>query len=251
MKQKFKNKELVIGTMISEIQTPNIIRMLNVAGFDYLIIDNEHGYFSYDSIANMSAIANGINLPLIVRITAPSRENITKLLDMGVDGLLLTMTHNRELLEECVQYAKYPPIGNRGISTQRAHTGYDPGELKQCLIEGNNKTMVFAQIESKEGVENLEDILSVIGLDGIFIGPNDLSLDYGDLGNFDNVKVTESLDYIVDTCVNKNVPVGIISSKQDFLKKYINQGISMISCNSEIGMLVNAAKSVVKTFKEE
>ena len=251
MKDKLKNKQLVIGTMVSEIQTPNLVRMLNVAGFDYLIIDNEHGYFSYDAIANMSAIATGINLPLIVRITTASRENITKLLDLGVDGLLLTMTHTKELIEDCIDYAKYPPLGNRGISTQRAHTGYDPGELKQCLIDGNKKTMVFAQIESKQGVANLEEIISVEGLDGVFIGPNDLSLDLGEIGNFEHEDVVEALDYIVETCVNHDIPVGIISSKEEFLKKYMNKGVTMVSCNSEIGMLVNAAKTVVKSFKEE
>lgn len=251
MKNKLNNKQLIVGTMLSEIQTPNIIRMLNVANFDYIIIDNEHGYFSYDAIANMTAIANSIKLPLIVRITSPEKDIITKLLDIGVDGLLLTMTNTREDIETLINYAKYPPLGKRGISTQRAHTNYNPKSLDVCLREGNEKTMIFAQIESIEGVQNLNEIISVQSLDGIFIGPNDLSLDLNDIGNFENPEFINHCNYIVKTCIDEKIPVGIISSKPDFLKKYISKGITMVSCNSEIGMLINAAKAVVKTFKEE
>lgn len=251
MKEKLLAKQLVIGTMLSEIQTPNIVRMLNVAGFDYLIIDNEHGYFSYDTIATMSAIASGINLPLIVRIASNDRGSITKLLDIGIDGLLLTMTDTKEQLQQCVEYSKYPPIGKRGISTQRAHTNYNPGSLDQCLIDGNKKTMIFAQIETKLGLANLNEIINVKGLDGIFIGPNDLSLELGDIGNFENPEFVKACDHIVEQCVKISLPVGIISSKPAFLKDYMNKGITMISCNSEIGMLINAAKAVVKDFKED
>lgn len=251
MKNKIELKELIVGTMISEIQTPNIVRMMSAAGFDYLIIDNEHGYFSNDTIANMAAIANGINMPIIVRISDVSRAQITKLLDIGVDGLLVPMIESKEQLEKCINYAKYPPIGNRGVSTQRAHTNYNPKEIKETLKNSNNKTMIFAQIESRKGIKNLKDILEVPFVDGIFIGPNDLSLDLGDIGNFESKDFEESCEYIINECSKKNIPIGLISSKHDLLNRYIDKGVKLISCNSEIGMLIDGGKNIIKKYKEE
>lgn len=244
------DKKRRIGMMISEIGTPNIVRIMKSSGFDFVIIDGEHGYFNYETIAAMISLAKAIDLTIIVRVPSLSKEYIAKVMDMGADGILLPMTNTKNEAETLVKYIKYPPIGLRGVSTQRAHTNYNPKDLKTTMRETNKKTLVFAQVETQESIKNLEEIVALDYLTGIFIGPNDLSVDYGDPGNYENEEFKKGMDTILSIAQHYNKPVGMINGNIPFLKKY-EQKLSWISCNSEVGMLISMGKSIVNELKGE
>ncbi|MEH7248161.1 aldolase/citrate lyase family protein [Neobacillus niacini] len=248
-KEKIKNNQFVLGTMLSEISSPNIARMLKVGGFEYLIIDCEHGYFDYSQTAAIIGVANGIHLPVIIRIPEIRRELITKYMDMGASGLLVPMTGTKEDIEIVVKYAKYMPIGQRGVSTQRAHSEYNPPALADYFVEANNKTIIFAQIETCEGVSNIQDILSVEGVDAAIIGPNDMACDCGTPGDFNSPKMQENIDTVIAAAKAAGKPSGIISGNIPFLKECQEKGMTVFSCNSEVGMIISGAKSIVNAFQ--
>ena len=141
-KEKLINKEVVLGTMLSEIYTPNIVRMLARAKFEYLFVDCEHGYFDFIELANIAAVGRGFGINIIVRVPSVSREFITKVLDIGVDGLLLPQIDNADLAKQAVMLSKYVPEGKRGISTTRAHTDYHVDSVAAYAKEANKNLIL-------------------------------------------------------------------------------------------------------------
>lgn len=245
-KEKLMQGTCVLGTMLSEISTPNVARIMHACGFDFLIIDCEHGYFDLSQTAALVGMSNGVGLPVIIRIPGASRELITKYMDMGADGLLLPMTSTPQQAQELVRYAKYAPLGQRGISTQRAHTNYNPPPLHQYLEEANRRTLLFAQIETREGVRNIDGILALEGIDGALIGPNDLACDYGTPGKLENPKMEQGISQVLAAAVAAGKPCGIITGKIPMLEKWRARGMTILSCNSEVGMMMDAGKKIVK-----
>ena len=169
--------------MINEIAFSNLPVLFRQCVLDFYIIDGEHGAFDYREFYQMisaARLAGGIET--IVRLPSNARKDIIKLMDMGADSLLLPMTNGAEDIRQVVKYAKYSPLGERGISTMRAHTLYNPPPLKEYMRTANARTRVYAQIETVAGVEHIDEILEEEGVAGFFMGPNDLSDAYGCLG---------------------------------------------------------------------
>lgn len=237
MKKEIKEGKEVLGAFLSEIAAPNLLRLMQAAGLDYVIVDCEHGYFDYSQVAALAAIGSGVGFPVIVRIPAISREVIQKYLDAGVDGILVPMLETKAQAEQLVAYGKYAPEGKRGISTMRPHSNYNPGKLVEYTEKANKRTMFFAQIETKKGVGNIDGIVNVPGLDGIFIGPNDLSCDLGTMGDFSAPEMKTCIDTVIAAAKKAGIPSGIITSKTDFIKECRKKGMTMFSCDSELGLL--------------
>lgn len=248
LKERISHNEIILGTMLSEVTTPNIVRMLAVGGFEFVIVDCEHGYFNFSQAAEIVGIANGIHLPIIIRIPEIRREVITKYMDMGADGLLVPMTSTRKEIKTVVEYAKYSPLGKRGISTQRPHTEYNPNGLSQYMKLANQRTIIFAQIETREGVQNINDILSLEGVDGALIGPNDMSCDCGDPGNYDTKEMQNNFATVIAASKQNGKPCGIISGNMPLLNRCRADGMTIFSCNSETGLILSGAKRTVHEF---
>ncbi len=250
LKEKIIEGKTVLGTMLSEIATPNIARILSAGGFEYIIIDCEHGYFDYSQTAAVVGISNGIGLPVIVRIPKIDRECITKYMDMGADGLLVPMTGTAQDIRRVVEYAKYAPLGKRGISTTRAHTNYNPPPLLEYTRQANDRTILFAQIETREGIQNIDEIAAVEGVDAVIIGPNDLAADLGTPGNFSTPEMSGAIQKVIDAGRRAGKPSGIIASGIPFLQQCREKGMTLFSCNSEVGMIMMGAKSIINNFKK-
>ena len=170
VKEKIRDREPVFGTMISEMACPNLARIFKAAGFAYMIVDCEHGYFDYSQLAAMVSVANGAGIGAVVRIPTIDRGVITKVLDMGADGLLVPMVNTADEARQIVSYAKYPPLGHRGASTQRAHTNYDPPKLEEYFEIANARTIILAQIETRQALDHVGEIAAVEGIDAVVIG---------------------------------------------------------------------------------
>jgi 2-keto-3-deoxy-L-rhamnonate aldolase RhmA len=171
-------------------------------------------------------------------------------MDMGADGLLVPMTGTKEDIETVVRYAKYMPVGMRGVSTQRAHTEYNPPALSEYFASANDRTVIFAQIETCEGVANIEEILSTEGVDGALIGPNDMACDCGTPGDFHTEKMQSNIDRVIEAARRAGKPSGIISGNIPFLKECEQKGMTVFSCNSEVGMIIKGAKQIVKAMEQ-
>lgn len=250
MKEKIRGGETVLGMFLSEIAAPNLVRLMQAGGIDFVIVDCEHGCFDYAQVAAIAAVANGIGFPAIVRIPHISRESVQKYLDAGVDGLLVPMLETQAQARMLVELAKYAPEGRRGISTMRPHSNYAPGDLTAYTQAANRRVMLFVQIESLTGVENAGEIAAVKGLDGIFIGPNDLACDMGQLGQFDTEPMDTAIGKVLAAAHSNGLPCGIIASNPAFLQKWAGRGMTLFSCDSELGLLKKGIQDMKRRVLE-
>lgn len=250
LKDKLKKKEIALGMMLSEVTTPNIVRVIGATDVDFVLLDCEHGYFDSSQTAAIVGIANGIGLPVIIRIPEIRREVITKFMDMGADGLLVPMTNSRTDIETVIRYSKYSPLGNRGISTQRAHTGYCPPPLRDYMKEANERTIIFAQIETLEAIRNIDGIIGVDGVDAAIIGPNDMSCDCESPGDFYTDKMQHNIQTVIAAAEHAGKASGIIASNINFLAECQKKGMTLFSCNSEIGILLKGINQMMKEFDD-
>lgn len=237
--------------MISEIPFANLPILCKQANMDFFILDYEHGGFDYSSMLSILTIANLIHIDCIVRLPNNGRKDIIKILDMGAKGLLLPMTNKKEDIEEVIRYGKYSPLGQRGISTMRAHSLYNPPKIDEYKVKANQEVKIFAQIETYNGVKNIEEILKVDGLDGFMIGPNDLM---DDLIQYD-LNQPEEIIKVIEKLAKINQKYhkisGIITNNEKYLQAAKKNQYQYISSGSELSILKKGLEEVVKKLKED
>ncbi len=237
-----------VGTMLSEIAHPNVAVLFKSSGLDFFLIDTEHGGFDDSALSGLIMTARLAKIPVVVRLADCERKDITRLMDMGADGLLLPMTNSKEEIAAVVQHAKYAPIGKRGISTTRGHTLYDPPGLQEYMRQANERTLIFAQIESRAGLEAIHEIVQVEGVSGIIVGPNDLACDMDCIG--DPVPIMNAIATVAQATRRYNKMSGIITSDTTFLQQAKAHQMELFCCGSELHMLKNSCKTIIRQIEE-
>jgi len=250
IKKKLQKGELVLGTIISEIRNPNIAYMLAQCGFEFFIIDNEHGSYNPETISNMIAAARGANISVIVRIPEIKRESILKPLDAGAAGMLVPMVNTASQAKEVVQHAKYPPMGNRGAALRRPHNLYTKVNATDYLKQANENTFIVVQAETTTSIENIDEIAAVEGVDCIFVGPFDLSISLGIPGQINHSLEMEAIEKVASACKKNNKIAGILMFDQEMLTHWIKKDFRFAVYSSDITMLADAASQTVKELKK-
>jgi 2-dehydro-3-deoxyglucarate aldolase/4-hydroxy-2-oxoheptanedioate aldolase len=233
------------GCFISEFSSPNILRVLKVAGIAFFIVDAEHGAFDLSQVSALCGMANGLGLPIFVRVPGLERDFTQKSLDAGADGIVFPMVSTPEEARLAVRLTKYPPLGARGASAMRPHSEYAPGKLVDYMARANERVKTFVQIETAAGVSNAASIAAIPGLDALLIGPNDLSIDLGHPGDSDAPALREAVRKVIRSAADAGKPSGIITSNVDFIRWCRKEGMTILSCNSEVGLLLNGARAML------
>jgi len=181
LKEKLQKGQVVIGTFVG-LGHPDVTESLSRLGFDWLVIDGEHAPLGLETMQRMLQAMNGSNCTPIIRPQWNDMVIIKRVLDIGAHGVLVPWINTKEEAEYAVRACKYPPEGLRGYGPRRAAL-FDPDYLKTA----NDEILVVAQIETQKAISNLDDILSVKGIDACYIGPFDLSRSFGlDSQQWDN-----------------------------------------------------------------
>jgi 2-dehydro-3-deoxyglucarate aldolase/4-hydroxy-2-oxoheptanedioate aldolase len=244
LKLRLKNGESVMGTMITVFNNPEIAKILKVCGFDYFIIDCEHGAYNYSSVANILAIAREAGIPGIVRIPEVKREVVLKYMEMGAAGLLLPSTETVEQAQLLVQYAKYAPLGNRGVSLLRPHTGFEKVDnAVEYMKRANEETVLMVQIESPEGVKNVGKMLDIEGIDAAFMGPNDLSQSMGILGQFDHPDFIAAVDHVIMSAKQRGKFSGTHLTSADAILPWMAKGMTLNLWSNDVVHMMTGAKA--------
>ncbi len=246
LKERLRNGEQVLGTMVTTFTAPDIARILQVCGFDFFIVDCEHGAFTTREVANIIAVARGIGMPALVRIPEMRREHALKFMEMGASGLLLPNTETAEQAKMLVDCTKYAPLGHRGVSLSRPHTDFKKVSGATYMPQANDETILMCQIESRKGVENVEEIIAVEGIDVAFIGPNDMSQDYGILGQFEHPEIVAAFEKIIAAAQTNGKWAGAHFGGAAPLKPWLKKGMQINMWNSDNGLLALGAAGITE-----
>lgn len=249
LRKRLLDGQLIVGTMISEMRNPNVAYLLAQCGFDFFIIDNEHGAYSPETISDLIAAARGAGLPVVVRIPEIRRETILKPLDSGAAGLLIPQVNTPAQAREVIYHAKYPPLGNRGAALRRAHSLYRRVHAAEYLKQANEETLIAVQAETPQAIANLEEIATIAGIDVIFVGPFDLSVSLGFPGEINHPQEVAAIDKVIEICQAQRIFAGIHLFDLTALKNWIKKGMRFVTYSSDVAFLADAARSSVEDIK--
>jgi 2-keto-3-deoxy-L-rhamnonate aldolase RhmA len=250
LKTKLKNNSLTIGSWLT-IGHTSIIEIMATAGFDWLTIDMEHSAITLDKAQELILAIQSKDMDALVRVGKNDELIIKQVMDAGADGVIVPMVCSKDDAERAVASVKYPPFGKRGVGLARAQNyGIGFNEYKEWL---NNDSIVIAQIEHKKAVENIEEIISVDGIDGIIIGPYDMSASYGFTGELDNEILLNAILTVEKACKAADFALGyhIIKSNHIEVQEKIDLGYSFIGFSLDFFFLGDKARDEMEALNNE
>jgi 2-keto-3-deoxy-L-rhamnonate aldolase RhmA len=250
MKRALKKGKVVFGPMVSEIRSPAIAVLLAQGGFDFFFVDMEHGCFSFETVSDMILAARAADIPVIVRpASRQSADYLSRPLDSGASGLLIPQIRTREDVENVVKWCRYQPLGERGMGLSRQHTFFQGGDAIDTMKHLNEEILVALQIEHKDAVENLPDLLTVAGIDVAFVGPADLSASFGKPGQTDDPEIKKAIRRVVDVCAAHDTIPGIHTDSVEKARYWIDQGMKMIGFCTDIKLIQRVCKVSVEELR--
>jgi len=248
LKNKLKvDKEIVYGTF-SQSTDPSLVECVGYAGFDFVILDMEHGTGSIDHMQNLVRSAEVVNLFPIVRVKENSTTLISEALEIGAAGVQIPQIRNAEDAKRVIEYAKYKPMGMRGICPFPRAANYSAMDRYEYFKLGD-EALVIIQLEGKEAIDNIDEILEVEGYDIIFLGPYDLSHSLGIVGQIDNPLVFKKGSEIIEKCNKKGIITGIFSDTPDTIKKWMSLGVKFVSYMVDLPIFYNACRDHLKEIQ--
>jgi len=246
VKEKLKAGEPSVGTWI-EMNNPDVSEQLSVLGFDWLVFDVEHGLFTMPDVQRMmqSMNANSNCLPL-VRVPINEPVYFKWALDMGAYGVVVPWVNTKEDALKAVRASKYPPEGIRGCGPRRASRYYS--EVGDYVKKANEDVLVVVMIESQQAVDNIEEILSVKGVDATFIGPDDLSLNLGIFQQKEHPQFESALSKVLRACKKHGVAPGMHCGDAN-INDAISQGFQFCALNDDDTFLTIGANTCLRNVK--
>ncbi len=249
LKNKLKQNRLTIGTW-AIINSTMIIDVIASSGIDFIIIDAEHGSISFETAQSMISICESYGVTPIMRVGEINESLILRALDIGVHGVQLPNISTEDDARKFVKFAKYPPIGVRGFSPYTKAGLYDVTNGIDMPNIANRNTLLIANVEGQEGMDNLEKIVQVDGIDIIFIGLFDMSKSLGIAGDVQNPKVIKKLDEAIEIVHKYNKKIGSIASNLDMLKLLKNKKIDYLTYSVDTGVIKESYHNIVKNFRD-
>lgn len=236
-------RTLALGTWIS-VGAPPITEMASGMGFDWLLFDLEHGFMQEsDLLANMQAVEGGVKV--IVRMGDFRPGFIARVLDWGADGIMMPHVSNAAYAKAIVNAMRYPPFGNRGFSSSSRSFGYGKSAPKET--PPHESPLLLAQIENYEGVMNVSEIAAVEGVDLLFIGPRDLSLDLSVTQGA--MPYDHAVAMVVTAAANARKQVGILLSPQEDAAAARAAGFDCLAIGSDMSVLRAGYNNIITNHK--
>jgi len=217
------------------------------AGFDWILIDMEHAPNELHMVHHQLHAAAAYPVSTLVRLPWNDTVVIKRLLDLGVQTLLLPYVQSKEEAENAVRYTRYPQQGVRGVAGATRAAGY--GRTKDYLKRADAEICLLVQVETREGLDNLEAIAAVDGIDGVFIGPADLSAALGYTGQIQHPEAQKAIEDAVKRIVKCRKPAGILATDEASARRYMSWGTTFTAVGLDAMILARESEKLAKLYK--
>jgi 2-dehydro-3-deoxyglucarate aldolase/4-hydroxy-2-oxoheptanedioate aldolase len=241
VKKKLRDGGVVAGTLVLEFATTGIARIAASAGAEFILFDMEHSGWSMDTIRTLLATVPAGIVPL-VRVPATEYHFLARVLDLGARGLMVPMVESADQARRIVDSARYPPIGRRGAAFGVAHDDYQPGDAIDKMRSANDEVLLIAQIETARGVENVNEIAAVEGIDVLWIGHNDLSNSLGIPGQFDHPRYHEAVTRVLAACRPHGQAAGFMATGIEQARALLAQGFRILAYGGDVWLYQTALR---------
>ncbi len=234
------HRNLKAGHFVLEFDTPGIGHILKTAGCDFAVFDTEHSGFGIETTKRVLRYMQAAELPTIVRVPSTDYKDIARACDAGAEGVMLPMVSTPEEAEAIVQAMKYVPRGGRGVIVRCAYDRFTSGPTVEKLAFQNQRTTLFAQIETADGVKNADAIAAIDGVDCLWVGHFDLSCSLGIPAQFDHPDFLAAIDTVLEACARHGKSAGRLVPDVDSGITLFKQGFDFIAYNADAWALSDA-----------
>jgi 4-hydroxy-2-oxoheptanedioate aldolase len=224
-----------------------VLDIVSDSGFDWLLLDTEHSPNELPAVLTQLQAARGGTATPIVRPAWNDPVLAKRFLDIGAQSLLFPFVQNPEEAKKAVASTRYPPEGIRGITATGRASRY--GRVNGYLRNANSEICVLVQVETKSALAQIEKIAEIDGIDGVFIGPADLSASFGQIGNAAHPEVQAAIRDAVTRLKKIGKPAGIVTPNEEEAKRYIDWGYTFVAVGADLGLLAKGADALAKKFK--
>ena len=246
LKKQIPDLNNIRGAMIFEFFSPGIPIILKNAGCQFIIFDMEHGGLSLEQFKTLAIISNANGIPPLIRIPEVNYNYVARALDLGAAGIMAPMVNTYEEALNIVQSSKYPPNGVRGAGFGFAHDNYKNESPLSYISTANSNLINIIQIESKQALENVEEIAAIDGVDCLWVGHFDLTNFLGIPGQFGSDIYFNSIKRVVAAAKLNKKSLGIMVNNQDELKMYSDLGFNMIAVGTEMSILSRSISQILQ-----
>ena len=248
LKEKLKAGKPAFGTFVRM----NAISMeiLGFTGWDFAIIDVEHGVHDWADVSNMIRAAHSADLTAIVRVPGTAPINIQRALDAGADGVQIPQITSIEEAKQAVMGAHYYPMGNRGACGYSAATHYHTIPFPEHVETSNREALVVVHVENAWAADHIDELLEIEGIDTIFCGPWDMSQSLGIPGKVEDPAVAGRIEKVFQACAAKGVSTGMFVDDPKLAKKWLDRGVTYMTCQVDVGIYSAASKKTVEVLQD-
>jgi 4-hydroxy-2-oxoheptanedioate aldolase len=246
-KRALREGRTQIGMWLA-LANPYTAEVCATAGFDWLLIDGEHGPNDVPLILSQLQAVAAYPVSPVVRIVTGETALIKQLLDVGAQTLLVPMVESAQQAEQLVAAVRYPPRGVRGIGSGISRASRWQAIPDYLAATGDDEICLLVQVESKAGLEQLEAIAKVDGVDGVFLGPSDLSASFGHRGNPGHPEVVAALEGAIATILACGKAAGILTPDERLARRYLELGATFVAVGAEVTILATGVRALAKTY---
>ena len=247
LKERLQKGEKMLGTFITSTD-PSYTEAAAVAGFDFVVIDTEHGPLSPVDVTGHVRAAEAMGIHPVSRSTNAETTTILRLMDVGVHGIQVPQVNDLETARQVVTAAKYYPEGNRGMALPRA-LQFGMGDLMASFQRANDETVVIVHCETKESLEVIDQIAALKGIDVIFLGPFDLSQSLGIPGQTGHSLIQAAKERVLEVCSKHNKTAGIFAADGQQAKDRMEEGFHFIAMNMDLTLYAIKCQEEIKKAK--
>lgn len=244
-RERLQENGYVLGAFVAS-GSPMNCECLAINGMDFIIIDAEHAQTDTETLVEMSRASELYEMSAFVRVYDPEDYTMmSRLLDVGIHGIMVPMVESREQADKIIHYIKYPPLGMRGANGGR---GPRWGKIENYQQQANENLYTIMQCESKKGVANIEEICQTPGLDCVFIGTADLSQDYGKPAT--DPEVQAAIQTVLDACKKYGITPGIVTGTAEAAAAKVKQGFQLVTCMNDQVFFRQESEKRLQAVKE-
>ncbi|MFP8951728.1 HpcH/HpaI aldolase family protein [Natrialbaceae archaeon A-arb3/5] len=245
----FRDRTPLVGNWLS-LADPSVAELSAHLAFDAVVIDREHTPHSLETTTELirAVDAAGTDTESLVRVSENDLTEIKRVLDAGASGVMAPMIDTAAEAEALVEATRYPPDGVRGVGLGRA-TEYGQ-TFPEYVERANDEIVTIAQIETREGLENVEEIAAVDGLDGLFVGPADLSTALGIVGEVENERFLSAVDRVLEAGHAVDKPVSTLALDESDVERWVDRGFDFVVAGVDIDYIQAGATQAITVFED-
>jgi 2-keto-3-deoxy-L-rhamnonate aldolase RhmA len=251
LKARLKAGEVLVGGILTEYTRPSLIKLYRQAGFDFVYIENEHTLFGQAMLADTVVAARDNGLPVVAKTPQLERVETARLLECGVVGIQLPRTETRDDVETLSGYLKFPPAGTRAVAPGYGNSDYlRQDDWGSWMVDQDAETTLVVHIETRKAYENAEEIVSTPGVDMVYVGPGDFSVEMGHPGKPEHPDVARPMEEILECCNKYDIPFGTTALSMEAARRWIEKGARFFETQDELAFIFEGASHLVREYHE-